>query len=129
QTPDRFEKVVCYLPAALDEVRSPAVASRMRALLAAIESDDTASAAALLSADIPVAMRDRPAAWRYVRERLDALLRDGLTPAVVDLAQQCVLPDRSVLAAVNAPVLVIGCRGDALHPPAVAEQLAQVLPN
>jgi hypothetical protein len=34
-----------------------------------------------------------------------------------------------VLKTVKAPALVIGCRGEAAHPPAVAEQLAAVLPN
>ena len=29
----------------------------------------------------------------------------------------------------TAPALVIGCRGDTMHPPAVAEQLAETLPN
>ena len=31
--------------------------------------------------------------------------------------QQAALPDRAVLAAVTAPALVIGCRGDVAHPP------------
>jgi hypothetical protein len=73
-------------------------------------------------------MRERPAAWRYVRERLDALLRDGLA-GVTELLTQTALPDRTALKAVTADALVIGCRGDAAHPPEVAEQLADVLPN
>jgi pimeloyl-ACP methyl ester carboxylesterase len=129
QTPERFERVVFYLPAALDEARPAAAAARTRALLEAIDTDDAPAAANLLSADIPVALRDRPAAWRYIRERLDGLLRDGLAPGVADLPTQAALPDRAVLAAVTAPALVIGCRGDAQHPPAIAEQLAAVLPN
>jgi pimeloyl-ACP methyl ester carboxylesterase len=72
-TPDRFDKVVFYLPAALDEVRASAATARTHALLDAIDNDDTAAAASLLSAEIPAALRDRPAAWRYVRERLDCL--------------------------------------------------------
>jgi pimeloyl-ACP methyl ester carboxylesterase len=128
-TPDRFDKVVFYLPAALDEVRPSAATARTRALLDAIDNDDTAAAASLLSSDIPAALRDRPAAWRYVRERLDCLLRDGLAPAIADLPGQAALPDRAVLKAVKVPALVIGCRGDAVHPPVVAEQLAAVLPN
>jgi pimeloyl-ACP methyl ester carboxylesterase len=83
----------------------------------------------LLAGEIPVALRDRPAAWRYVRERLDALFRDGLAPGLAELPEQTALPDRSVLLSVKAPALVIGCRGDAAHPPAVAEQLAGTLPD
>lgn len=128
-TPDRFEKVVFYLPAVLDEVRPSAAAARTKALLEAVDTDDAPAAASLLAADIPVALRDRPAAWRYIRERLDALLRDGLAPSLADLPAQTALADRSALAAVKAPALVIGCRGEAAHPPLVAEQLAAVLPN
>jgi pimeloyl-ACP methyl ester carboxylesterase len=129
QTPERFERVVFYLPAALDEARPAAAAARTKAMLEAVDSDDAPAAAALLSADIPAALRDRPAAWRYIRERLDGLLRDGLSPGIADLPTLPALPDRSVLAAVKAPALVIGCRNDPAHPPAIAEQLAQALPN
>jgi 3-oxoadipate enol-lactonase len=129
QTPDRFERVVFFLPAVLDEPRPPAAMARTRALLEAVDADDAPTAATLLSGDIPMALRDRPAAWRYVRERLDGLLRDGLAPALSELPDQTALPDRAVLAAVTAPALVLACRGDVAHPPVVAEQLAAVLPN
>jgi 3-oxoadipate enol-lactonase len=129
QTPDRFDKVVFYLPAVLDEARPTPVAARVRALLDAVETEDAATLATLLAAEIPAGLRDRPAAWRYVRDRMDALLRDGLAPAIAELPGQAALPDRSVLASVTAPALVIGCRGDAAHPPQVAEQLAEALPN
>lgn len=129
QTPDRFERVVFFLPAVLDEPRSAASMARATALLAAVEADDAPAAAGLLSAEIPAALRDRPAAWRYVRERLDGLLRDGLAPGLAELQGQVALTDRTDLKAVQAPALVIGCRGDAAHPPAVAEQLAEILPN
>lgn len=129
QTPDRFDRVIFFLPAVLDEPRPAAAMSRVRALLDAVEADDAPTAATLLSAEIPAGLRDRPAAWRYVRERLDALLRDGLAPGLAELPAQAALPDRSVLASVTAPALVIGCRGDVAHPPVIAEQLASVLPN
>lgn len=129
QTPDRFERVVFFIPAALDQTRPMATASRVQALLAAVHAADAPTAATLLAAEIPASLRDRPAAWRYVRERLDALLRDGLAPGLSGLPAQSALPDRSVLAAVTVPVLVIACKGDAAHPPSVAEQLAAVLPN
>ncbi len=129
QTPDRFDRVVFFLPAVLDEPRPIAAMSRARSLLDAVESDDAPTVATLLSAEIPAGLRDRPAAWRYVRERLDALLKDGLAPGLPELLAQTALPDRSVLASVMARALVIGCRSDVAHPPVVAEQLAAVLPN
>jgi 3-oxoadipate enol-lactonase len=129
ETPDRFERVVFFLPAVLDEPRPAAAMARTTALLEAVEADDGPTAASLLSAEIPSALRDRPAAWRYVRERLDGLLRDGLAPELADLGTQTALDDRTALKAVQAPALVIGCRGEPPHPPAVAEQLADILPN
>lgn len=129
QTPDRFDRVVFFLPAVLDEPRPAAAMARATALLEAVEADDAPTAASLLSGEIPAGLRDRPAAWRYVRERLDALLKDGLAAGLADLPTQSALPDRSVLAAVTAPALVIGCRGDTAHPPAVAEALAASLPH
>ena len=129
QTPDRFDRLVFFLPAVLDEPRPAAAMVRARALLEAVEADDAPAAAGLLAGDIPAGLRDRPAAWRYVRERLDALLKDGLAPGLVDLTEQTALPDRGVLASVKTPALVLGCRGDVAHPPALAEQLADVLPN
>jgi 3-oxoadipate enol-lactonase len=129
QTPDRFERVVFFLPAVLDEPRSAASMARATALLEAVEADDAPTTAGLLSAEIPAALRDRPAAWRYVRERLDGLLRDGLSPGLAELPGQVALTDCTDLKAVQAPALVIGCRGDAAHPPAVAERLAEILPT
>jgi 3-oxoadipate enol-lactonase len=129
QTPERFDRLVFFLPAVLDEPRPAAAMARARALLEAVAEDDAPAAAGLLAGDIPAGLRDRPAAWRYVRERLDALLKDGLAPGLADLTEQTALPDRGVLASVKTPALVLGCRGDVAHPPALAEQLADVLPN
>jgi 3-oxoadipate enol-lactonase len=129
QTPDRFERVVFFLPAVLDQPRPAAATLRMRNLLEAVSDEDAASAATLLAAEIPMALRDRPASWRYVRERLDALFRDGLVEALVDLPDEVALPSRDVLQTVTVPALVIGCRGDAAHPPAIAEELAGLLPG
>ncbi len=129
QTPDRFERVVFFLPSVLDEPRPPTAMARVRALLEAVEANDAPTAATLLSAEIPPALRDQPAAWRYIRERLDALMRDGLSPALSDLPGQAALPDRSVLDGVTAEALVIGCRGDEAHPAATAQALAAALPR
>jgi pimeloyl-ACP methyl ester carboxylesterase len=129
QTPDRFDRVVFLLPAVLDEVRPVGQTARIRALLEAVSDEDAATAAAQLAAEIPMALRDRPATWRYIRERLDGLFRDGLVEALVDLPDAVAVPDRSQLRSVTSPALVIGCRGDVAHPLSVAEELAAELPN
>ncbi len=129
QTPDRFERVVFFLPSVLDEPRAPTAMARVRALLEAVQANDAPTAATLLSAEIPPGLRDQPAAWRYIRERLDALMRDGLSLALSDLPAQAALPDRNVLGGVTASALVIGCRGDEAHPAATAQALAAALPR
>jgi 3-oxoadipate enol-lactonase len=129
QTPDRFDRVVFFLPAVLDRPRPPAALSRIRALLEAVGEADFGTTAELLSAEIPAVARDSPAAWRYLRERIDALIPDGLAVELADLVAQPAVPDRAVLADVTAKALVIGCRGDDAHPPAIAEELAAVLPQ
>jgi pimeloyl-ACP methyl ester carboxylesterase len=128
QTPDRFERAVFFLPAVLDEPRAPAAVARLRALVDAVTAEDGPQTATLLANEIPLSLRERPAAWRYIRERLDALLRDGLV-GVGDLLTSTALPDRTALKAVTAECLVIGCRGDVAHPADVAERLADLLPN
>lgn len=129
QSPDRFDRAVFLLPAVLDKPRPPAQMARIRALLEAVSDEDAATAATLLAAEIPMALRDRPSSWRYIRERLDSLFREGLVEALVDLPDEVALPDLSQLQAVTTPTLVIGCRGDTAHPQSLAEELAEALPN
>jgi 3-oxoadipate enol-lactonase len=129
QTPDRFDRVVFVLPAVLDEPRSAHAADRTRALLDAVVNGDQSTATDLLAQDIPTSVRDSPAAWQYLRDRLDQLFRDGLAPALGDLLGEPALPDRALLGAVTAKALVIGCTGDRAHPARVAEALAEALPH
>jgi 3-oxoadipate enol-lactonase len=130
--PTRFDRSVFFLPAVLDEPRPDgggAALQRISALLEGIENGDAASVADVVSLEAPVQLRNTPAVWAFLRQRLDQLMRDGLGDGLVDLPEQVALDDRSALRAVTAPALVIGCQGDELHPVAVAEQLAEVLPN
>ena len=127
--PGRFTRVVFFLPAVLDEPRPIATQQRLVALLDAIATGDAATVAEVISQEAPLQVRNTPAVWAFLRQRLDQLMRDGLATGVANLPEQVVVEDRSALSAVTAPALVIGCRGDDLHPVTVAEQLAEVLPN
>jgi pimeloyl-ACP methyl ester carboxylesterase len=129
ERPERFDRVVLFLPAALDTPRPTAARQRLVALLAAVESQDLGSLAEAVSVEIPVGIRNSPTAWGYLRQRLEQLARDGLAPQLASLVDEAPVPDRSMLAAVTAPALVIGCLGDELHPVYVAEQLAAALPK
>ncbi|MGC5019864.1 alpha/beta fold hydrolase [Micromonospora sp. DT47] len=129
ESPDRFEKLVFFLPAVLDTPRGPVARQRLTDLLDAVGDGDASALAEVVSLEVPPAVRNTPAGWAYLRQRLDQLLRDGLAPGLADLLEQAPLRDASALAAVTAPALVIGCAGDDLHPAHVAEQLAAALPH
>jgi 3-oxoadipate enol-lactonase len=129
ESPERFDRVVFFLPAVLDEPRTPAARERLADLLEAVDSGDVSAVAEQVSLELPPAVRNTPAGWAYVRQRLDQLMRDGLAPALAALPDQVPVRDRSALGAVTARALVIGCAGDELHPVAVAEQLAAALPE
>ncbi|MEU4679623.1 alpha/beta hydrolase [Micromonospora sp. NPDC023737] len=129
QSPERFERLVFFLPAVLDRPRGEVARQRLTALLDAVESGDASAVAEAVSVELPAAIRNTPAGWAYLRQRLDQLLRDGLAPGLAGLPEQVALPDAAVLSAVSAPVLVIACAGDDLHPVEVAEQLAAALPQ
>ncbi|MFF5053526.1 alpha/beta fold hydrolase [Micromonospora sp. NPDC000663] len=129
ESPERFEKLVFFLPAVLDEPRGPVARERVTDLIEAVESGDASAVADVVSLELPAAVRNTPAGWAYLRQRLDQLLRDGLADGLATLPDQAPLRDSTALAAVTAPALVIGCAGDDLHPVEVAERLAAALPQ
>ncbi|MDG4804454.1 alpha/beta hydrolase [Micromonospora sp. WMMD980] len=128
ESPERFEKLVFFLPAVLDTPRGEVARSRLTSLLDAVADGDAHALAEVVSLELPPSVRNTPAGWAYLRQRLDQLLRDGLAPGLVGLPEQAALDDVAALAAVTAPALVIGCADDDLHPVAVAERLAAALP-
>jgi 3-oxoadipate enol-lactonase len=127
-SPERFDRVVFFLPAALDEPRPAAARQRLTRLLEALEEGDVSAVADAVASEAPPAVRNTPAAWTYFRQRIDQLMRDGLAPALAGLLDQAPVADRADLAGVRAEALVIGSAGDELHPVGVAERLAAALP-
>lgn len=129
ESPERFQRLIFFLPAVLDQPRGTVARDRLTDLLDAVESGDASAVSDVVSVELPAAVRNTPAGWAYLRQRLDQLLRHGLAPGLATLPDQLPLRDTSALAAVTAPALVIGCAGDELHPVAVAEELAAALPQ
>jgi 3-oxoadipate enol-lactonase len=127
--PDRFTRLVFFLPAVLDVAAGPASGTRVAALLAALESGDPERVAAAVALEVPAALRDTAPVRGYLRQRAGDLLRHGLAPQLATLAGQVPVPDVGMLARVRVPALVIGATGDDLHPAAVARRLAAALPN
>jgi 3-oxoadipate enol-lactonase len=128
ETPDRFERVVLYLPAPLDGIRPAVAVTRLERLLAAVKSGEAAAVAEAVEYELPRAVRNTPAGWSYLRQRVEQLLNHGLATQLETLWQEPAVPDESVLGAFRGRALVIGCVGDDLHPAPVAERLAAVLP-
>ncbi|MGC9670134.1 alpha/beta fold hydrolase [Planosporangium sp. 12N6] len=127
--PSRFDKAVFFLPAVLDRRRPRGADGRLARLLAAVEAGDAAAVAEIVSLEAPPQLRNTPAVWAYLRQRLDQLMRDGLAEGLAELPEQVAIADRTALRRVTASTLVLACRGDELHPVEVAEELAAALPD
>ena len=128
ETPDRFERVVLFLPAPLSGVRPVAAVDRLARLFAALESDSAAALAEAVEGEMPPSVRSSPDGVAYLRRRVEQLRRDGLAPELATLWREPVA-DLAALAGVTARVLVIGCVGDELHPVSVAARLAGAFPH
>ena len=124
--PDRFARLGFVLPAALDTARTDGATKQLRGMGEAINRGDVAAVAACLLADIPDEVRSRRGVELLMTRRAESLVR---RPAPMPLSADRPLADRSVLAAVRAPALVIGQALDPLHPLEVARELADALPT
>ena len=129
ETPDRFSKVVFYLPAPLDGARSAAAVSRVERLLAAVESGEAAMIAEAVEAELPPSVRNTATGWGYLRQRVEQLQREPLSPSLATLWREPAVPDEASLKVFRGRALVLGCAGDELHPVAWAERLAGLLPG
>jgi pimeloyl-ACP methyl ester carboxylesterase len=127
-SPERFDRIVLYLPAPLDGQRPPLAVTRLERLLAALDSGEAAAVAEAVEHEMPPSVRNTPVGWSFLRQRVEQLMRDGLAPALDTLWRAPALAE-SELAGVRARALVIGCVDDPLHPVAVAERLAAILPG
>ncbi len=126
ETPDRFDRVVFFLPAVLD---SPRVDSaRLLALAERAAAGDGCGLAELLLAEQPKRVRDLPEARRWARARAAALAGPAFARLCQGLVGQVAVPDRALLARVDVPALVIAQDDDA-HPVEVARALASALPR
>jgi pimeloyl-ACP methyl ester carboxylesterase len=124
--PDRFRKVAFVLPAAIDDTRRDGATLRLRRLGQAIDRRDARAAADILLEELPQHVR--------VRRGVDALVLRRATQLVTKPApeprhEDRPLHDRSVLARVTCPALVLAQTDDPLHPSDLAAELADALPS
>jgi pimeloyl-ACP methyl ester carboxylesterase len=128
-TPERFERIVLFLPAPLDGVRPPRAEARLARLLAAVESGEAALVARAVEPELPPSALNTPSGRSHLRQRVEQLTADGLARELGTLWREPAVPDESALAAFRGRALVIGCVGDDVHPAPVAERLAGLLPG
>jgi 3-oxoadipate enol-lactonase len=134
--PARFERLVFFTPAVLDErrldePRGEGVRRDVAAMLDAIAAGDREALTAAVRAELPTAAAAGNSGEAFVRQRVAALLDSGVAAAYRAVPGNAPpLPaGAGALRAVTAPALVLACRGDALHPVRVAERLAALLPD
>ena len=128
--PDRFARVVLFLPAAIDTPRTDAAVRRLGALAAALGTGELAAVEREVLHEIPPDLRELPAARAYVATRARFLLTSpGVVRALRVLPGVAPVDDRAALAAVTAEVLVLAQEQDELHPSQVARELVGVLPR
>jgi pimeloyl-ACP methyl ester carboxylesterase len=135
RSPDRFERVVLYLPAVADVPRAPEAVAPHHALAERLADGDVDGVAAALLRTQPAAVQDTPVArnWasRRAKELVAELAEGGGDPRRwLPLAAAVPLEpaDLPRLGRVTAPVLVIGQEGDTAHPSATARRVAEALP-
>jgi pimeloyl-ACP methyl ester carboxylesterase len=127
--PHRFNKLVFFLPAVLDQPRGDAARARLAEMAALVDARDVQGLAAILVAEQPAGVRGRPEVRVWAEDRARALADTAVSSALREMSAQVALADVSPLAAVLAPALVIAQHGDDAHPVQIAERLAGALGN
>lgn len=128
-TPDRFERLVFFLPAALDRPREGSALRRLEAMADLVDDRDVDGLTEVLLGEQPAAVRHRPDVATWVRRQATTLVGTPVSRALRAMPRQHPLVDRCVLTRVTAPALVIAQEADEAHPVSVARDLAEALPH
>ena len=129
EDPDRFERIVFLLPAALDlplvrhdgyerTVRILETLEREQAIEAILSDPDRVS----VYAQAPWLREIDMAQWQDVNPI-------GLARAIREVVRDTAISDRERLRTVRAPALLICREGDSIHPAELGRVLADLLPN
>ncbi|HSK25288.1 MAG TPA: alpha/beta hydrolase [Jiangellales bacterium] len=129
RTPDRFGRVVLVLPGALDGPRGAGARDRFAAMAGHVEAGDVTGLAVLLRDELPAVVRGRPDAGVWTRRQAERLVGTPVGEALRAVPDLYPVADRTVLASVHVPVLVVAQEGDRTHPASVARELGAVLPR
>jgi 3-oxoadipate enol-lactonase len=130
-TPDRFERLVFILPAALDVPLAGAELEGFERTATLLETLPTDEAVARILDDSGRATEYAERPW--LRD-VDMLLWQDLQPigvarALREVTRDVAIADRELLRRVKAPTIVIAREGDPIHPAELARVMAELLPN
>src|SRR5687767_7110178 len=106
--PDRFERLVFVLPAAVDRPRTDAAVQRMARLADLLDHRDLDAAAALVASEQPGELAGRPDVHLWSRRQARRLAATPVARALRELPALHPLEDRSALIEIRVPVLVVG---------------------
>lgn len=127
--PDRFERLVLMLPATIDRPRSDPAVLRMQQMADHLDRGEVDAVADLLVAEQPALARTRADVKVWASRQAQRLAGSSVSRALRELPRQTPLSDRSLLARVGCPVLVVGQADDDAHPVQLAVELADALPS
>ena len=129
ERPDRFERLVFILPAALDvRLTDFGRFDRIAEMLETLPTDEAIAQIVSGSGHAEV-YGEQP----WLRELDMFLWQDlnatGVARAIRDVTRDVAIEDRELLRKVEAPTLILCQEGDELHPLALGEALADLIPN
>jgi pimeloyl-ACP methyl ester carboxylesterase len=127
--PGAFERLVVVLPPALDEPRRGRALERVKAMARSAAVHDVDGLTGLLLAEQPADVRTRRAVQMWARLQAERLCSGNLRDVIEQIPALFPLDDRSSLASVTCPVLVVGQHDDEAHPSRLVHEIAEVLPD
>jgi 3-oxoadipate enol-lactonase len=132
EEPERFERVVLFIPARIDEPAPPATARSYPALADLLERYPLEEVARrhLAAPEMQPLLAARPG-WRSLVERRVLRMNATGVPRALRAFADGPPPvaDAEALRRVRAPALILAHEGDPIHPAEVARRLAELLPN
>lgn len=128
--PQRFRRLVFFLPAALDRASEGGAGfPHLADLLEAKPLEEVVRISLESEANRPL-FEARPKWRNLMRQRILRMNSTGVPRALRVYAERPVpVPDPEVLRRVAAPALILAHEGDPLHEAAIARRIAELLPN
>jgi pimeloyl-ACP methyl ester carboxylesterase len=127
--PDRFERMVWLLPAALDLPFG--FRDRYQELAASLDGKTPEEALTAIVSDPERVAQYVQTPWKLEIDKVmwDHEHPDGLARAIREVIEDWPVPDRELLRKVTAPTLLICIEGDDIHPAELGRILHDLLPS